>query len=115
MQKPDVDVQFFTEHPDRKYRIRSPLKQMVIDKQRGSHVIDECELEFRSLGDHKRDRRRIVLCRADHRGNLLPEGKILKVPFLLYADEAVEDDDATLGPIIFELMFSQQEPDVMGF
>lgn len=109
-----TDQQFFTQHPDRKYRIRMPLKEMVIDKQRGSHVVDECEREFRSLGDHRRDRRRIVLCRADHRGNLLADGKILKIPFLLFADETVEDDDATLGPIVFELMYSRTDQ-TMGF
>jgi len=115
MQKPDVDAQFFTEHPDRKYRIRQPLKQMVIDKQRGSHVVDECELEFRSLGDHKRDRRRIILVRTDHRGNLLPENRILKIPFLLFADETVEDDDRTLAPIVFELMSERADPETRGY
>ncbi len=115
MAQPDLDVQFFLAHPDRKYRIRAPLKQMVIDKQRGSHVIDECEPEFRSLGDHRRDRRRIVLCRADHRGNPLPDGKILKIPFLLFSDESIEDTDAVLGPIVFGMMIERDEPQVMGF
>jgi hypothetical protein len=111
----DPDVQFFTDHPDRKYRIRSPLKQMVIDRQRGSHVIDECEREFRSLGDHRRDRRRIILCRVDHRGVPLPEGKILKIPFLLFADETVEDDDRTLAPIVFEMMNERADTETRGF
>jgi hypothetical protein len=97
------------------YRIRSPLKEMVIDKQRGSHVIDECEREFRSLGDHRRDRRRIILCRADHRGMPIPDGKILKIPFLLFADESVEDDDATLAPIIFEMMNERADVETRGF
>lgn len=110
-----TDQQFFTQYPGRKYRIRLPTKQMVIDRQRGSHVVDECELEFRSLGDHRRDRRRIVLCRADHRGNLLPDHRILKIPFLLYADETIEDDDATLAPICFEMMYSRADTETRGF
>ena len=109
----DPDVQFFTQHPDRKYRIRPPGKQTVIDKQRGAHVVDECELEFRSLGDHHRDRRRIILCRADHRGVPLPDGKILKLPVLLFADENVEDDDRTLAAIVFEMMAQRAAP--MGY
>ena len=115
MQKPDVDVQFFTEHPDRKYRIRVPLKQMVIDKQRGSHVVDECEREFQSLGDHRRDRRRIIACRSDHRGNLLPENRVLKIPMLLFSDETVEDDDSTLAPIVFEIMNAASDAQTRGF
>ena len=115
MAQPDPDVAFFIEHPDRKYRIRVPGKQMVIDKQRGSHVIDECEPEFRSLGDHRRDRRRIVLCRADHRGIPLADGKVLKLPILLFADESIEDTDAVLGPIVFRMMIERDEPQVMGF
>ena len=111
----DPDVQFFTEHPDRKFRIRSPLKQMVTDRQRAAHVVDECEREFRSLGDHRRDRRRIILCRADHRGNSLPDGKVLKIPFLLFADETVEDDDSTLAPIIFEMMNERADVETRGF
>ncbi len=113
---PDTDAQFFLEHPNRKFRIRTPLKEMVIDKQRGSHVVDECEHDFRSLGDHRRDRRRIVLCRADHRGNPLPDGKILKLPILLFADESVEDDDRVLAPLVFQLMAERDEPThQMGF
>ena len=108
------DQQFFTQHPDRKYRIRLPEKQMVIDKQRGSHVVDECEFEFRSLGYHSRDRRRIILVRADHRGNLLPENRVLKIPFLLFSDESVEDRDDILGPIVFELMVERSDG-TMGF
>ena len=111
----DPDVQFFTQHPDRKYRIRAPLKQMVTDRQRAAHVVDECEREFRSLGDHRRDRRRIILVRADHRGALLPDGKILKIPFLLFADENVEDDDRTLAPIVFEMMFARADTETRGF
>ena len=107
--RPDPDAQFFVEHPDRKYRIRLPGKETVIDRQRGAHVVDECELEFRTLGDHKRDRRRIILCRADHRGNPIADGRILKIPFLAFADEEIADDDGTLAPIVFEIMAARAE------
>ena len=109
-----TDQQFFTQHPDRKYRIRLPVKQTVVDRQRSAHVVDECELEFMSLGPHKHDRRRIILVRADHRGNLLPENRVLKIPFLLFADETVEDRDDILGPIVFELMVERSDG-TMGF
>ncbi len=106
-QNPDVDAQFFLLHPDRRAHIRAPRKELVIDKQRGSHVVDECEQEFLFLGDHNRDRRRILLTRSDHRGKLLPENRIMKIPFLLFSDETVEDTDEVLLPIIFELMQEQ--------
>jgi hypothetical protein len=115
MRKPDIDAQFFLAHPDRKFHIREPGKDMVVDQQRRAHVVDECEREFRSLGEHKRERRRIVLCRADHRGNLLPGGRVLKIPFLLFADETVEDRDDVLAPIVFQMMFERQEPQQTGF
>ena len=67
---------------------------------------DECEMEFCSLGDHKKDRRRIVLWRVpmDHPFYKAEAPQILKIPFLLYADETVEDDDRVLQPIIAEIM-----------
>ena len=45
------------------------------------------------------------------------EGKnvILKIPFLLFADETIEDDDRTLAPIVHEIMSERGEPQVMGF
>lgn len=115
MQKSDPDAQFFTDHPDRKAHIRTPLKDIVIDRQRGTQVVDECEREFRSLGEHVRERRRILSCRCDHRGNLLPENRVMKIPFLLFADETVEDTDEILLPIIFELMAQNATPEERGF
>lgn len=87
--KPDQDAQFFTAHPDRSYRIRLPEHK-------------ECSGEFWSLGDHESSRRRII-CWKVPRGN--PAfGKILKVPFLAFADETIEDNDATLKPIMDQIM-----------
>ncbi len=107
---PDVDdINFFKQHPDRKAHIRLPGKTRFIDKQRAMHMLDECEAEFRSLGTHDVDRRRIILSRSDHRGNLLPERKSMKIPFLLFSDETVEDRDDILLPIIFEMMAQQSK------
>ena len=111
----DPDVVFFTKHPARKFHIRPPGKVIVIDKAREAHVVDECEQEFRSLGPHRRDRRRVILCRADHRGNPLPDGQIFKLPLLLLDDETIEDEDGTLAAVVFEVMRERDEPQVMGF
>ena len=92
LRKPDQDAQFFTDHPDRSYRIRLPEPK-------------ECSGEFWSLGDHESSRRRII-CWKVPRGNPAfgTFGKILKVPFLAFADETIEDDDATLKPIMDQIM-----------
>jgi hypothetical protein len=109
LSKNDPDAQFFVDHPDRKAHIRAPRKEMVIDRQRAARVVDECEMEFRSLGDHDKDRRRILLTRSDHRGMPIKDGKVLKISFLLYSDETVEDTDEVLLPIIFEIMANAAE------
>lgn len=100
----DLDAQFFTDHPDRRARIRlpgGPAPQR--DQQRAVRYLSECEMEFRSLGPHDKSRRRIIAYRlpADH-----PQAPnhILKVPFLAFADETIADDDATLLPILDGIM-----------
>ncbi len=85
------DKRFFQSYPDRLAHIRLPYR-------------DECSGEFWSLGDHQRTRRRILLTRADAYGNKLPDNKILKIPFLAFADESIEDDDAVLLPIVQQIM-----------
>jgi len=101
-----TDEEFFTVFPDRHYRIRKPDKALVKDKQRAVRYLDEMELEFRSLGPHDQNRRRIIVWRV-------PEGnphydprrrKLLAVPMLLFGDESIEDSDAILGPILHEIM-----------
>lgn len=82
---PRDDIMFFLDHPDRHVRIRRPLP---------AH---EHEEEFRALGDHNRDRRRIIVFRGF--GARLP-----RIPFLLAADETVEDTDEVLLPILKELI-----------
>lgn len=86
----DTDEQFFRQHTDRQARIRQVHG-------------DESNAEFLSLGPHDRARRRII-CWKVPRGSKLAVGKIVKIPFLAFADEAIEDDDRTLLPMIHELM-----------
>lgn len=101
-----TDEQFFASYPDRQCRIRLPVKQLVIDRQRAAHYEDECRGEFWQLGDHDKDRRRILVWRV-------PEGsphydpqrrKLLKIPFLAFADETIEDDDRVLLPLLDSIM-----------
>jgi hypothetical protein len=105
----DPDKQFFAQHPDRYAHIRMPRKVLAKDNQRAVRYVDENETEFRSLGDHDHSRRRIILWRVP-RDNYFynPDNpQVLKIPFLLYADETVEDTDPVLLPIIHELMIDE--------
>lgn len=104
----DPDAQFFVDHPDRRTHIREPQPTLHHDAR--SHKVryaDECEMEFRSLGDHKKDRRRILLARVDHRGFFLDGNRIMKIPVLLFADETVEDRDDILLPFLDGIMREQ--------
>ena len=101
-----TDEDWFQVFPDRNYHIRKPVKEIIIDKQRAAHFGDECEAEFRSLGPHDKDRRRLILYRVPPDNPFYNPQKppILKVPFLMFADESIEDDDATLAPILHGIM-----------
>ncbi len=85
------DREFFQTHRDRKAHIRKPF-------------IGEHEAEFQTLGYHERDRRRILLTRVDYERKPLPDNKVLKVPFLAFADEEIADRDDILLPIIDGIM-----------
>ncbi len=93
------DEGFFADHPDRHAHIRRAYQ-------------GECEGEFWSLGDHKRERRRIILWRvpegSPHYAELKQREKgkvpVLKIPFLAYADETIEDSDTILLPIVHTIM-----------
>lgn len=85
-----ADTIFFEQYRDRQVRIRPPVTGEFAD-------------EFRGLGPHKADRRRILAWKVPP-GSALGGGMILCVPFLAFADEAIRDDDATLLPILDELM-----------
>ena len=106
--KNDPDSQWFGQHPDRQSHIRNPIKILVTDKQRGTRYVEENEGEFWSLGDHNKDRRRILLWKVPPTNPFYDPKKpaILKVPFLLFSDETCEDRDDILLPILHEIMLN---------
>lgn len=92
------DEGFFVDHPDRHARLRRPYK-------------GECEGEFWSLGMHERERRRIIMWRVPEQNPAFAELKnkfggvpLLKIPFLVFSDETIEDTDAILLPIVHSIM-----------
>lgn len=105
------DARFFRQHSDRQAHIRAPHKILHIDAQRATMYVDECEAEFRTLGEHKRDRRRILLWRvpADNPFYDPRRPSLLKIPFLMFADETVEDRDDILLPILHQIMSEARE------
>ena len=109
--KTDSDGQWFSAHPDRAAHIRKPIMQFEVDKKTHvSRYVDECAFEFTSLGDHNKDRRRILLWKVP-KDNVFYDPKkpqILKIPFLLFSDETVEDRDDVLLGIIHEIMLSKE-------
>lgn len=86
-----ADGVFFKEHSDRRFHIRNAYK-------------DESKGEFWTLGPHEEKRRRILLTRVDFEMKPLPGNKVLKIPFLAYADESIEDTDDVLFPIVRDVM-----------
>ena len=105
----DADARWFADHPDRYAHIRLCRQVLGKDRQRRTGYFDECAAEFRSLGDHRRDRRRIILWKVPRDNYFFNPDKpqILKIPFLLFSDETVEDTDEILLPIIHELMIDE--------
>jgi hypothetical protein len=102
----DQDAQFFADYPDRRARIRLPAKEFVKNRQRAAGVVDEMEAEFRTLGDHNRDRRRVLVLRVPEISPFYDPVRrpLLKIPFLLFADETVEDNDEVLLPLVHQIM-----------
>jgi hypothetical protein len=101
-----TDEQFFATYSDRQARIRLPGKELVKDRQRGVRYEDECRGEFWSLGPHDKDRRRLLIWRVPkdnpHYDPMKP--KLLKIPFLAFADETIENRDDILLPILHSIM-----------
>lgn len=99
----DMDAHFFAQYPDRRARIRRPGREPFKDQQRAVRYLDEFELQYRALGPHDVNRRRIIAWRtpADHPTH---PNHILKIPFLAFSDESISDDDATLLPIVDQMM-----------
>ena len=88
----DPDELFFRQHPSRQAHIRNAIG----DEQHG---------EFMSLGDHDRNRRRIIAWKVP--ANCKIRGfanRILTIPFLALADETIADEDHILLPMINEVM-----------
>lgn len=109
----EEDVRFFFQHPDRTTHIREPrqAQEVVIDQQRAAAYVGELEKEFRSLGPHKRERRRVILWRVPSDNPFYDPRKpsILKIPFLLFSDENVEDRDDILLPILHQIMLDARK------
>lgn len=92
------DSGFFADHADRNVRIRRPYK-------------GECEGEFWSLGPHNRERRRIILWRVPEMNPMFEELKkkhggipLLKIPFVAFADETIENNDNILLLLVHQFM-----------
>lgn len=87
------DRVFFQQHLDRQAHIRLPYK-------------GESDGDFWTLGAHNRARRRILLWRVPANNPHYDPVKqpLLKIPFLAYADETIEDTDDILLPIIHTIM-----------
>lgn len=101
-----TDEEFFTTFPLRQARIRKPDLVQYKDQQRSVRYLDECELEFRSLGGHDRNRRRVIVWRVPP-GNPYYDPRrpqLVKIPMLAFADETIEDRDDVILPIIEQIM-----------
>lgn len=87
------DKNFFAQHPDRQAHIRLPYK-------------GEAEGEFWKLGEHNSARRRMLLWRVPKDNPYITglREPILKIPFLAFADETIEDTDEVLVPILHAIM-----------
>lgn len=85
------DESFFADHPDRRYRIRLPVEE-------------EYEAEFRSLGGHERERRRVIVSRVPDGLAAMMGVSLMPIPFLAFADEEIADRDDVLGPIFRGIM-----------
>ena len=91
------DVCFFFAHPDRQAHIRSPFG-------------DEMKGEFWAIGDHDRNRRRVLLWWVPQDNPYYSTDRsFLKIPFLLFSDETVEDRDDVLLPILHAVMSTAKE------
>jgi len=93
-----LDERFFKEHPDRDYRIREPAGSAVEGDP------PEFDAQFRSLGNHDVSRRRIIVKRMDRLKARMFGLKYMPIPFLLFADESISDNDTTLRPIFDGIM-----------
>ncbi len=103
------DEQFFADHPERQAHIRAPLQELAKDKQRAVRYLAEAELQFRSLGKHKLEQRRIIAYRVPPDNPMFDPEKqqILTIPILAFEGEVIPDTDGALLPLIAEIMQGQ--------
>lgn len=86
----DEDALFFKAHPKRECHIRKPRPMEKND-------------EFMSLGFHDAQRRRIIAWKVP-KGSAFGAGRIVAIPFLMFADEEIADDDRALLPLLHQVM-----------
>ena len=85
------DMAFFKQHRTRRYRLREPIG-------------DEYVREFCQFGMHSESRRRVIVARISANQARRHNIDFMRIPFLLFADESVEDTDAVIGPVLSEIM-----------
>lgn len=88
-----ADRIFFREHPQRMMRIRLPVETEYL-------------AEFRGFGYHDEHRRRIIVFRIPAGQAKRHNVDFARIPFLMFADETVEDTDEILRPILHEIMMN---------
>lgn len=86
-----ADQVFFREHRDRRLRIRAPIGEEYLT-------------EFRGFGMHDKNRRRVIVSRLPVSMARRHMVDFMRIPFLLFADETVEDRDDILAPILDRIM-----------
>ena len=101
---PNDDVIWFRSLPKRQARIRAP-------------VPGEFTEAWRLLGEHHSSRRHVLVWRVPQ-GNpgraLIPDG-LMRIPFLAFADEAIENTDEVVLPILQSLMADAAKKSDSGF
>ena len=86
-----ADRIFFKQHADRRLRIRPPID-------------NEYLTEFRNLGYHELHRRRVIVFKIPPGLSKRHNVDYGRIPFILFADETVEDRDDVLHPILDRIM-----------
>lgn len=106
----DVDIQWFSENPERQVHIRAPKKTPTINKQRAVRYLDEEEMAYRHLGPHDPKLRRLILYKLplEHPAYDPDNPQILKVPFLALEGETIPDTDEVLLPMLEKMMLEAQ-------
>jgi hypothetical protein len=67
-------------------------------------VTGEFGNEFMTLGEHAGHRRRVIVARVDRKRAQYLGLPFARIPFLLLADETVEDTDEIVGPIFRRIL-----------